>query len=339
MKIEILEQAYASYLKNCEGCIMTTNNWTVSKFMLDSISAQQMTFINDAIDEVNRQLAQSLGKSIFKKNKDTQLIKQCEIDVVGLRYKNGINEVFLYDTAFHEDGLNYKDGVANVLKKLVRAFIIGELFFKGFKVHIGFLTPKCKRKDLNKINNELPKLIGVMQKYNPDIVVEVLLDSDCEDIIDKLVSCADDISDSNDLFIRSVKLLQSAKALPQSKQTNNNIGTSNLQKGAVANNNSKSNNKTKIFTIVDFLTKSNLFTQELVQKLCDANYSKQALGLKYPFMKELKNIPSNENCRYYATVITLNGKCYKICNDWYVKQLERLDEWFKNIAGAFEGLN
>ncbi|MCH5162258.1 MAG: hypothetical protein J1G38_02070 [Clostridiales bacterium] len=309
MKIEILEQAFASYLKNYEGCQITTTNWTVSKVMLDSLDAAQLKTLKDIIADIDSVITPSIGKCVFKGSKPLQFIKQCEIDVVGMKFGADGNDIYLYDSAFHENGLNYRDNVANVLKKLIRAFIIGELYFKGlgFTVHVGFITPVCKPKVQDGIDKEIPALKGVLETYDSGVQLDLFLDSNCTEIINELVGLVDDINDDNDLFIRAIKLLNTT--LPKAKPTHKN--------------------KDVVMDVVDELIKGGLFTAKLVDNLCDAAYSNKTFGLKtFPFMKEFTAISANEQIRYYATLKSINGKQYKICNMWYESDIKKLKEWF-----------
>lgn len=65
------------------------------------------------------------GYRIYKKNSSLpQLLKQGEIDVLGISIKDTGYRIYAVDVAFHEDGLNYGDRektVTTVIKKYFRA--------------------------------------------------------------------------------------------------------------------------------------------------------------------------------------------------------------------------
>lgn len=72
------------------------------------------------------------------------MVIQCEIDVVGVRIQDGvIGDLYLIDSAFHENGLNYGDVVARVLKKILRAVFVSDTIFKSIPAKILFVSPKC----------------------------------------------------------------------------------------------------------------------------------------------------------------------------------------------------
>ena len=321
MKIEILEQAFASYLRNCEGCLISQTNWKVTPKMMSGLAPATLKEVELMIQDIKSQT----NIDVFKKNKARQFISQCEIDIVGLKSDKNNAEIFLFDTAFHEKGLNYNDTAASVCKKLIRAFIIGKLFFDGYKIHVGFVSPKCNPKTLNKINNSLNVIIPALQKYSSSISVETYLNDKCGELINDLASLVDDINDDGDLFIRAVKLWNLTN---KSNPPQNNA---NLPQSQPANQTNQ-DHRTLIYDVVDTLVQNNKMTPGLIANLCDVTYSKNAFKLSgYPFMIEVNQIPAKDHRRYYAKYFTINGKSYRICSQWYDDRIIALQNWMKTI--------
>lgn len=117
MKIEICEQLLASWLKHIKGCQSVQTNWTVSPLTLKTFSESDFELPNLLIDEINNHEAYK-DASVFKKSTFSQMLLQCEIDVVGIKINNcAIEKVYMIDSAFHENGLNYGDDVSRIAKK------------------------------------------------------------------------------------------------------------------------------------------------------------------------------------------------------------------------------
>ena len=78
---------------------------------------------------------------IFKGCSLKQVLKQAELDVIEI---NG-DTAYLVEVAFHENGLQYGNATKTkkrILKKLVRAYLIGLIFFPGKDYEIIFASPK-----------------------------------------------------------------------------------------------------------------------------------------------------------------------------------------------------
>ena len=191
MKIEICEQMIQSWLLHCQQCQIVQTNWSISPLhnissknindaynfvkkvqddLNEILETEYITALQESIEEENQQdclLIDTKTKgntktkkikklNIIKKSTAGQFIRQCEIDVVGVRLDDGIvNRVFLIDSAFHKNGLGYHDAVATVIKKLIRAVIVGNIIFgQNVDVTVAFVTPKCGssvEKDIKRI--------------------------------------------------------------------------------------------------------------------------------------------------------------------------------------------
>ena len=100
MKIEIAENLIYSYLKHVEGCRIVQTNWKTSNQWKTTEYEERK-----ARELVERIRPSDLFKGIFKDNSFEKLIKQAEIDVLGI---NTIEKsIFGIDVAFHAGGLDY----------------------------------------------------------------------------------------------------------------------------------------------------------------------------------------------------------------------------------------
>lgn len=204
MKIEMCESLMQSYLKYEKHCFITQLNWKVP------------TVIQNTIPEKARTVFEKIQKiqdfaDIFKGCSLKQVLKQAELDVIGI---NG-DTVYLVEVAFHENGLQYGDATetkTRVLKKLVRAYLIGLIFFPGKDYEIIFASPKVIPSSESLIKDVLPVLEKSVLEYKieKDNVHFHYITNDKfeEEILIPTLQSSVKIADTSDLFLRSVRLLE-----------------------------------------------------------------------------------------------------------------------------------
>jgi hypothetical protein len=119
MKIEIGESLIRSWLRHIKHCEFAELNWKPSP------AWQAMA--DEAVASLFERAKQD-NPSAIGQNTLSQLLKQAEVDVLGLSTSN--NKLHLVDIAFHSGGLNYggqgKTG-ERIYKKLVRSALITKL--------------------------------------------------------------------------------------------------------------------------------------------------------------------------------------------------------------------
>ena len=204
MKIEMCESLMQSYLKYEKHCPITQLNWKVP------------TVIQNNIPEKARTVFEKIQKiqdfsNIFKRCSLKQVLKQAELDVIGI---NG-DTVYLVEVAFHENGLQYGDATetkTRVLKKLVRAYLIGLIFFPGKNYEIIFASPKVDSTRESLMQEAIPVLEKSMAECKADKNVVnfcyVTNDDFKKKILIPTLQSSVKIADTSDLFLRSVRLLE-----------------------------------------------------------------------------------------------------------------------------------
>jgi hypothetical protein len=200
MKIEIGESLMMSYLKHIKKCTFYQLNWKVSSnWDIAKENIEKYQFVYERI--INHQ--EFAG--IFKKSDLNQLIKQSEIDVIGM---DSNNTIYTVDIAFHESGLSYGDKNETkdrVCKKLLRSYLTLLAYFPNKKYELLFCSPKVNPtpekiiSDYFKILDEIFSTENVAFKY---ISNEKFYDEILEPTISKSIND----SDTNELFIRSMIL-------------------------------------------------------------------------------------------------------------------------------------
>jgi hypothetical protein len=120
VKIEIGESLMRSWLRHVQRCQLAELNWKPSSTWDKSGDGQHL------MNQARVFFQRALEITLFPEDgKASQLIKQAEIDVLGVRLDLGgrVEAVYGADVALHENGLQYKDNVVGILKKLVRGRI------------------------------------------------------------------------------------------------------------------------------------------------------------------------------------------------------------------------
>ncbi len=154
-----------------------------------------------------------LGKA--GKAKAVQFIKQTEIDILGVELDNGAaKNIYLVDTAYHKDGLNYGDTVSVVTKKIIRAVLVSDIIFgTDVPVHIVFASPECKpgpQFKIQAVKNFLDPYIKnrpTLKGKNSKICVELYINADFStEIYLPLRNEIDMLYGGNDLFMRALNL-------------------------------------------------------------------------------------------------------------------------------------
>lgn len=236
MKIEMGESLLQSYLKHVENCLISQTNWkTSSNWNINSSCRDQIEYIYNRIRTDNQ------FSDVFKKNELEQILKQAEIDVLGLNDKN---TVFMVEVAFHEGGLNYGSKIETknkIFEKLLRAYLIGLAYFPNKELKIIFATPKTNPATKEIIDDYFELLERMFSSENVHFLFITNEEFKNKILIPTLKITSSD-ADTGELFLRSYKLLNMfdlAKQSDASSQTrqiqhrNNSmdaiLNTSNVQ--------------------------------------------------------------------------------------------------------------
>ena len=212
MKIEICEQMMQSWLLNCKLCEIAQTNWKISPLYLKTILPAEVSYVQNFMDEVKCVDYQGMDV-VFGKSDAKQFIKQCEVDIVGIKFANGeVDTVYLVDSAFHKNGLGYSDTTVAVTMKIARAAAISRVVF-GNKatVKVIFASPKCNPTPQSKVISAVNAILPTVKKYYPNVVVELYFNEDfAQKVYLPLVNNVDELFDDNDLFMRSLNLAKIA---------------------------------------------------------------------------------------------------------------------------------
>jgi hypothetical protein len=323
MKIEIAENLIYSYLKHVEGCRIVQTNWKISnQWKITKYDKKQSV---ELFKKINKS---PLFNGIFKNNSFEQLIKQAEIDVIGINTAE--NSIFGIDVAFHTAGLNYgsKEEVPLIiLKKILRTVFVMQTYFKEFeKFNSFFVTPKVNtstEKPIRDLIKEANNLIGDDMISIDFIANETFYSS----IVDPAIKNIDDDNDTSELFLRSVKLLQLDKREQYNKLNDYTRTPSKTSRREI--------DGMKIGQFVKYnmrkLYEQGLVSKDEIKKLQDKSYSKKVFNQNYEILRSSnKKITSNDGRNRYYTKEKFFGDYY-LNSQWVEKHWEPFLSWLEKI--------
>ena len=206
MKIEIGESLALSYLKHVKKCVIYQTNWKSSsrwkKCNEEKLASGAETF-----------------RGILKKSKLDQFLKQAEIDAIGI---DQTGKIYAIDIAYHEEGLRYgstEEAKARIMKKFVRSYLAVLRYFsssfsdpspKEEHCEIIFASPKVigeRDESIRKYFNELIALLEPELKRDKVVFRYITNDEFKKVILDPTLKACKKNADTNELFLRSYKLL------------------------------------------------------------------------------------------------------------------------------------
>lgn len=329
MKIEIAENLISSYLKHIEGCRIVQTNWKTSNSWKTTEYDERLA--KNLFDKVNQS---DTFKGIFKNNSFDQLIKQAEIDVLGLNSTE--QSIFGIDVAFHSYGLNYgssEETALRILKKIFRTIFIMQSYFSNFdKFNSFFVTPKVNPSTEKPIR-EL--LLAANEIISDDLISIEFISNEkfFNKIVDPIMNGIDEENDTSELFIRALKLLQldtRNKKLNKSKIQNKN-------KRPIINSTEKRTvDGMKIGQFVQFqmrkIFEENLLSEKDIENLQNKEFSKNVFNQNYEILRSLdKEITGTDGRNRYYAKEKFFGKYY-LNSQWVDKHhWEPFLSWLRMI--------
>jgi hypothetical protein len=290
-------------------------------------------------------LFESKGIDIFKQNASVaQLLRQGEIDALGLCENGDGRRIVAIDVAFHEAGLNYggkQETAARVAKKVLRTVLVVETFFPNHSAEIIFAAPKINDAQFTAINNAMELLDTFLEVEEVSAECRVVANADFfGEIVTPVTDLAGAVADTSELFMRSVQLLAMAPNSERATRSPLSASDASATKQFASDLSSDGEvelEKTPIGKVVqrEFERKllGNLLSDDEIAALCTKEYSKETFGLRYPAL--VKSTSSSDrfddkgNARYYSSLIAGN---YLLCNDWYARNRQRFENWLRRVG-------
>jgi len=326
MKIEIAENLIYCYLKHVAGCRIVQTNWkTSSTWKVTEMDDKRARELFDKVKE------SPSFKDIFKNNSFNQLIKQAEIDILGLNSDE--NSIYGIDIAFHSAGINYGDSqetASRIMKKIFRTVFVMQSYFSDVnKFYSYFVTPKVNPSTRSLIDPLISEAKTLIDDENINIEF-IANDEFYESFVDPISSDFIEDNDTMELFARALKLVQLD---PRSKSVSikkdfpsriqHNISDARTEDGMKIGKFVKDN--------ISRLFENNLLSAQDIQNLQNKDYCKQFLNQTIEVLRH-KNLPTTDsfgNPRFYAN--KLYGDNYHLNSQWYERHWEPFKSWLRMI--------
>ena len=332
MKIEMGESLIYSWLRHINNCQIVQTNWSVSTESWELINREKL---QQLMEETNVYFYKKYGYGIYKNNSSLkQLLQQAEIDAVGVSFVDSDFSVIAVDIAFHEYGLNYgskEETVQRIIKKCLRSAMCLLGYFGHDDGKIIFASPKINKAILNVLLPCIDDMNVLLKNNNFNYEIELIANEDFNiKILQPVIEKISGISDTNELFVRSIQMLNlfnNKDTVNEEIKTHvNSDNRSTITVPTLSNNINNVENYTiekyrhlKIGklaqTVIPTILASDKITDEEIKLLQDKYYSKETFDLQYPLLvHESENLEYN---RYYSRLILIKGKYYYLCSQWF----------------------
>jgi hypothetical protein len=317
MKIEMGESLVYSWIRHILGYKIVQTNWKMSPRWDTQIDDK----LKSIYEEFKNHFVENGIDRVFKNNTLNQLLHQSEIDVIGINFIGKQSNIIAVEVANHSNGLNYSKGKTRytVLKKFARTAMVLYAVFKIEKARIIFCSPKIKNQNIiDDIESDIASLTKILGNYGIRYNFELICNESFNNkIINQIDLIMSDISDTSELFLRSLQL----KALFENKNHKNSKVSSKVWEdytvGQMAN-----------IVLRDYLS-SDKICDEMIENLVKSEFSKQ-FGLSYPILVKEGN--DFEVKRYYVKPVQKGKHQYYICSQWKNRSKTRFASWLNSIS-------
>jgi len=331
MKIEIGESLTSSYLNHVIGCRVIQSNWKTSGnwVITDHEKTRAKDFYKKIINSGN-------FNGIFKESTFEQLLKQAEIDILGINTTESI--VYGVDIAFHGAGLNYgskEETAERILKKIFRTLFVMQTYFDNY-THFQslFITPKTNPATLRLIDDLIKKARALIVDEN--ITIEFITnDVFFDEILDSTINATRTENDTSELFLRSIKLLEldSRKEKISSQIEKSEKKFTSIHK-STPNKTIKRGMKIGQYVQHTFRNafREGLISSEEIHKLQNPKYSNEKFNSRFEVLRlKSRNIKdSHGRTRYYSKEYFCGS--FYLTSQWVESQWDLYLKWLKSIG-------
>lgn len=336
MKIEMGESLIQSWLKHTCACQITQLNWKASPSWENATPTKE---IENIYKQIKTAFKLTDNKFVSKKMSLSQFILQGEADCIGVRFKKEnplqVDKLFAVDVAFHEGGLNYggiAETTSRIIKKNIRTALTLYQYFGIKSAVVVFATPHVLKSHVNKLAEATSLVETEFKKLGFDFEFRFYCnESFYAEIYTNVIMSSQDVSDTTELFSRSLKMVNLMNSFKNSTVP---IITTESTEVPVT-----STGDIKIGALVreafDILVNDELISNEELRKLCDSSFCKETFGIYHPVLIEKSDAPDcgfvNSFRRYYAATYIISNNEYMLCNDWYTKHKDAFEKWYSKF--------
>lgn len=206
MKVEMGESLMYSWLCHVKGCQIVQTNWKASS----TWPRQNDGELSDIYAAAKGRFSAGLMGDPFKTRTLEQLIKQAEVDVLGISFAGEQANLYAVDIAFHEGGLTYgllKDTVSKVVMKYIRTALCLNRYFDDTPGEILFTSPKINHSTMQLLQPKLEEVQDFFHSQNLPYTVSLYANEEfAHTVLDPVLSASKQVADTSELFMRSYQL-------------------------------------------------------------------------------------------------------------------------------------
>lgn len=343
MKLEVGESLLRSWLRHVKQCQFAELNWKPSPLWNVMLEA---TEINSTIFA---EATKTFGAGLFKKSSLSQLLRQGEIDALGMYSNNNSTQFYACDIAFHSQGLLYgskSETILRVTKKLIRSALLLNSFLGTKDAWVVFASPKVSPEIEREICQNASYLKELCVNSNLNYSFEIFCNSTFESqILEAVFTVSDSVEDTSELFLRSHQLIKLFRHGGNQQKGENGEHEKVRKNGRLTNDmpvlldvrgvsvqSTRSGNKSQSYLLNTISKILPVLTSREVAALHDKEFCKDALGLHYPLLiTDATQIFNSGHRRYYSTLI---NKKYYVCNDWYQNNYRKWTVYLLSLASG-----
>ena len=208
LKIEMGESLIYSWLRHEKQCQLTQTNWKPSHYWV----LENYNELNMLLQKFDQHYNDKYGYDIFKGCSLDQLLKQAEIDVIGIAFSESAHSIYAVDIAYHEAGLNYGDKyktISKIVQKCVRTALCLYGFFNIATGEIIFVSPKINPAIEGELAPLFEELTALIKEFGLEFNIALYSNQVFStEIMQPIIAKGTRIADTSELFLRSVQLYQ-----------------------------------------------------------------------------------------------------------------------------------
>ena len=332
MKIEMGESLFYSWLRHVKECQVVQTNWKVSSHwsLSDAEKLEQMMKL------IDNHYTQKYGYAIFKKNSSlSQLLQQGECDVLGVSIQPQGTKYYAVDVAFHEAGLNYGSRdttVMKVLEKCARTAFCLHGYLATNEAEIVFASPKIYPAVLSGIKPCIEEMNAMFSENGYDYKFRIVANEEFNDLVlQPILLASEGVADTSELFLRSYQMFKMFSGETNNKTPKARPMSPKVPVDEVDNTKADEYEELKIGELAKNVLMPMLCdgcaTDEEIAAMQTLEYSKRNFHLGFPLLVEENS--DFEGVRYYKTSISIRGKRYRMCSQWYKSNRPDLLKWIE----------
>lgn len=348
MKIEVGESVLYSWLRHVQGCAVTQLNWKTSPhWVAPAVELRTMRSLAEAVQNNFR----GVNWVIFKNDQDlSQALRQVECDAIGIKTEENGFSVYAMESAFHENGLNYggrEVTCAKVVSKLVRVAIALNLYMRGCRHSVIFVSPKISDAIQTDLTRALEQVSDIFEAHGYPCDFQLIGNDDyLNTILHPVVGVSQTVSDTSELFLRSLQLMQIygevARVLPKrrvaaSQTQAEGMAESGEQAGEAAPEaNSCSDidpyEGQKVGAIAKKYLREWIETkcdEQCLKEFLDKDKSKQIFDINLPLLCRPEGRVVGGHPRYYSEPLFIMNEEYYMCSQWFATSRPKLIKWLE----------